>query len=172
MGNDKMECSIISDAPTKKTAFSRAKSVGRAGPNTSMLSPKDMIAFQMKRSSGGGDFGIDGYFLQSTNYTRHRDARMWKGPKKTYIDDECKLKAFLPAPSKYAIHKQGSLIVTTSNTRKDNCMSMDKRRTLPTDIADYEKKNKFPAPSAYNLQYSQIKGEKLLGCFKVLEKRS
>ena len=49
---------------------------------------------------------------------------------------------------------------------------MDKRRTLPTDIADFEKKNKYPAPSAYKPQYSQIKGEKLLGCFKVLEKRS
>tara|TARA_B110000285_G_C14915992_1_gene510237 strand:+ start:273 stop:503 length:231 start_codon:yes stop_codon:yes gene_type:complete len=74
---------------------------------------------------------------------------MWKGLKKTYIDDECKMKAFLPAPSKYAIHKQGSLIVTSCNTRKDACMSMDKRRTLPVEIADYEKKNKYPSPLSY-----------------------
>jgi hypothetical protein len=71
----------------------------------------------MKRASGGGDFGIDGYYLHNGNYTRHRTAGMWKGPKKTYIDDECKMKAFLPAPCKYAIHKHGSLIVTTANKR-------------------------------------------------------
>lgn len=131
-----------------------------------------MVAFQMKRASGGGDFGVEGYFLQSTNYIKPRTTGMWKGPKKTYIDDECKLKAFLPAPCKYAITKHGSLITTTQNKRRDSLMSKDKRRTLPTDIIDFEKKNKYPAPSFYKPNYTQIKGEKLLGCFKVLEKRS
>ena len=44
MGNDKMESSVISDVHTKKSAFSRAKSVGRQ-VNNSMLSPKEMVAF-------------------------------------------------------------------------------------------------------------------------------
>jgi len=126
----------------------------------------------MKRSSGGGDFGVDGYFVQNTNYIKQRVAGMWKGPKKTYIDDECKLKNFLPAPCKYAIIKHGSLITSTKNGRKDSLMAKDKRHTLPTDIIDYEKKNKFPSPLSYKPEYSQIKGEKLLGCFKVNEKRS
>ena len=85
----------------------------------------------MKRSTGGGDFGIEGYYLHNGNYIRNRHAKMWKGPKTTYIDDECKMKAFLPAPSKYAIHKHGSLIVTSKNTRQDNIQAKDIRRTVP-----------------------------------------
>ena len=161
--------SVISEVPTKKTGKtqqSRAKSVGRHTNYSTFMSPKEMISFQMKRSTGGGDFGIDGYYLHNANYTKERTAKMWKGPKKTYIDDECKMKAFMPPPTKYAVHKHGSLIVTSNNVRANDLMAKDKRRTLPTDIADYEKKNKYPAPSAYKPNHSQLRGERLLGCFK------
>jgi len=134
------------------------------------MSPKEMVAFQMKGNEQ--DFGIDGYFLQHTNYRRERNPRMWAGPKKTYLDDAVKVKAFMPPPNKYAIHKEGSLMIETTNTRDKSLMSKDKRRTLPVEIENYERKNKYPAPSAYKLSFSQMKGEKLLGCFKYEEKRS
>jgi len=97
---------------------------------------------------------------------------MHAGTKKTYLDDAVRVKAFMPPPCKYAAHKEGSLMIKTKNTRDKSLMSKDKRRTLPVEIADYERRNKFPAPSAYKLSFSQMKGERLVGCFKYGEKRS
>jgi hypothetical protein len=97
---------------------------------------------------------------------------MWAGPKKTYIDEECKAKAFMPPPTKYAIPDHNSHITKTHCKRLDSLLPKDRRRTVPSDIEDYEKRNKFPAPGAHKLNFSQLKGEKLIGCFKYKEQRS
>jgi hypothetical protein len=62
-------------------------------------------------------------------FVKERTTGMWKSPKTTFIDMECKLKAFVPPPNKYVLNS--SLMIDTKNARKGDALSKEKRQTLP-----------------------------------------
>jgi len=51
----------------------------------SFKTARDLVEFVQKKNE---DFGIDGYYVEKTcEFDKQRKAGIWKGTKKTYIDE-------------------------------------------------------------------------------------
>jgi len=84
---------------------------------------------------------------RSTELDKPLVARIWPGKKKTFLDDAVKEKEHVP-PAKYDI--PSDLV----NVRRRSNLDKGPRLTLADEIANYNKKNAFPAPVAYSPNHS------------------
>ena len=90
------------------------------------------------------DFGIDGYSLSRTitPFDKPLAARIRPGKKKTYLDDEIRIKRHVP-PANY------NVAIDWTRDVKSN-FSRDMRHTIPTDIERKAKKDTKPEPTTYS----------------------
>ena len=86
---------------------------------------------------------------RNTEFDKPLLSKILPGKKRTYIDDAVKEKAHVPA-AKYEI------ISDIINVKRKSNLDKGPRNTLADDIANYNKKNSFPAPVAYSPNHSLV----------------
>lgn len=77
---------------------------------------------------------------QLEKYVLH--SKIWQGKKKTYLDQELKIKQFVP--NKF--YEVGLNILPKGNSN----LGKAKRKLMGDDILEYQKKNKVPGPNAFS----------------------
>jgi hypothetical protein len=107
----------------------------------SFKTARDLVEFVQKKNE---DFGIDGYYVEKTcEFDKQRKAGIWKGTKKTYIDENVALHKFVPPIGKYDV---ATNILPKTLCKAKNLLPKDLRRTMTVMIENKEKKDRFPGP--------------------------
>ena len=94
--------------------------------------------------------GVEGYVLAKTmtNFDKPLATKIHPGKKKTFIDDEVKVKAIVP-DAKYNLNFDWA-------ADKRSNFSKDFRHTLATDIERHAKKVAKPEPATYKLEHKHV----------------
>lgn len=74
--------------------------------------------------------------------------KIFSGKKFTYLDDAVKAKSHVP-------NKFYETMLTIKLPGKSN-LDKQKRKLLSDEIADYERRNKFPAPNAHSPNHKAL----------------
>ena len=124
------------------------------------MSVRDYVHYGIKKTEGG----VDGYFLPDTPLPmKPLHSKIFPGKKTTFIDDFVREKKHVP-PANYNV--MGDMVIKGHKSNLDK----DIRRTLPVEIANYQKKNNFPAPSHYNAS-DKLTAESHKACLNFKDER-
>ena len=112
------------------------------------MTAREYVLTTMKKNDTMG--GIQGYTMTKpfTKFDKPLDVLIHAGKKKTFVDDEVKMKSFVPE-AKYNVS-----IDWTKNKRSN--FSKDMRHTLATDIERKAKRDHKPEPTTYSPKHALV----------------
>lgn len=128
------------------------------------MTVREFVLSSMKKSDSPLG-GIQGYTMMKpvTKLDKPLDVMIRPGKKKTFVDDEVKLKSFVPE-AKYNVS-----IDWTRNTRSN--FNKDRRHTLASDIERKAQRVPIPEPTTYSLNHRLVE-PKVTGALNLKAKKT